>query len=106
MLAVGADAVNAALDKGRPLAVVATDAGSVIDRGAIARAIAAGGAFAWKDKQTVGALFGARDEVAVCAVLNESIAAEIASARRMADAVADHGGGDASDVPADAGMSR
>ena len=86
LLAVGADAVTAALDKGAPLAVVATDAGSLVERGAIARAIAEGRAVAWKDKQTLGALFGGRDEVAVCAVLNDSIATEIASARTMADA--------------------
>ena len=87
MLAVGADAVTAALDKGAPLAVVATDAGGVVERGAIGRAIAEGRAVAWKDKQTLGALFGGRGEVAVCAVLNDSIATEIASARRMADSV-------------------
>ena len=101
----GADAATAALDKGAPLAVVATDAGSLIERGAIGRAIAEGRAVAWKDKQTLGALFGGRGEVAVCAVLNDSIATEIASARRMADAVS--GGtrrGDASDVPPGGGQ--
>lgn len=91
MLAVGADAVTAALDKGAPLAVVATDAGGLVERGAIGRAIAEGRAVAWKDKQTLGALFGGRGEVAVCAVLNDSIATEIANARRMADAVGGHG---------------
>jgi predicted RNA-binding protein YlxR (DUF448 family) len=100
MLAVGADAVTAALDKGAPLAVVATDAGGVVERGAIGLAVAEGRAVAWKDKQTLGALFGGRGEVAVCAVLNDSIATEIASARRMADSV--DGGprrGEPSDVP-------
>lgn len=93
ILAVGADAATAALDKGAPLAVVATDAGSLLERGAIGRAIAEGRAVAWKDKGTLGALFGGRDEVAVCAVLNDSIATEIASARRMADAVREAGPG-------------
>lgn len=102
ILAVGADAATAALDKGAPLAVVATDAGGIIERGAIGRAIAEGRAVAWKDKQALGALFGGRDEVAVCAVLNDSIATEIASARRMAESA--RGGtrrGDASDGPSD-----
>jgi predicted RNA-binding protein YlxR (DUF448 family) len=85
VLAVGADAATAALDKGAPLAVVATDAGGIIERGAVGRAIAEGRAVAWKDKEALGALFGGRDEVAVCAVLNDSIATEIASARRMAE---------------------
>jgi predicted RNA-binding protein YlxR (DUF448 family) len=100
MLAVGADAVSAALDKGAPLAVVATDAGSVLERGGIGRAVAEGRAVAWKDKETLGALFGGRGEIAVCAVLNDSIATEIASARRMADSARGGvRGGDASDVP-------
>ncbi|MGO8999210.1 MAG: YlxR family protein [Polyangiaceae bacterium] len=105
MAVAGADAATAALDSGAPLAVVATDAGSLIERGAIGRAIAEGRAVAWKDKQTLGALFGGRGEVAVCAVLNDSIATEIASARTMADAVS--GGtrrGDASDVPPGGGQ--
>ena len=87
LLAVGADAVNAALDKDAPCVVVASDAGGLIERGAIARAIAEGRAVAWKDKQTLGALLGGRDEVAVCAVLSDSIAAQVATARRLADAV-------------------
>jgi predicted RNA-binding protein YlxR (DUF448 family) len=92
MLVAGADAATAALDGGAPLAVVATDAGSLIERGAIARAIAEGRAVAWKDKQTLGALFGGRGEVAVCAVLNDSIATEIASARKMAESAVPSGG--------------
>jgi predicted RNA-binding protein YlxR (DUF448 family) len=93
MLVAGADAATSALDGGAPLAVVATDAGSLIERGAIARAIAEGRAVAWKDKQTLGALFGERGEVAVCAVLNDSIATEIASARTMAESAVPSGGG-------------
>jgi predicted RNA-binding protein YlxR (DUF448 family) len=87
LVAIGADAAGAALDEGAPGVVVAADAGAVTEKGAIARAIAAGRAVAWKDKQTLGALLGGRDEVAVCAVLNDSIAAQVASARRLADAV-------------------
>jgi predicted RNA-binding protein YlxR (DUF448 family) len=98
MVAAGADAATAALDKGAPLAVVATDAGSLVERGAIGRAIAEGRAVAWNDKETLGALFGGRGEVAVCAVLNDSIATEIASARRMADAACGPRRGGASDV--------
>jgi predicted RNA-binding protein YlxR (DUF448 family) len=101
LVAVGADAVTAALDKGAPLAVVATDAGSLVDRGAIGRAIAEGRAVAWKDKGTLGALFGGREEVAVCAVLNDKVAAEIASARRMADACGGSGRGQAPDASSD-----
>jgi len=87
LLAVGAEAANAALDQGAPCAVVACDAGGVVDRGGVARAIAEGRAVAWKDKQTLGALMGGRGEVAVCAVLNDSIATQVASARRLADGV-------------------
>jgi predicted RNA-binding protein YlxR (DUF448 family) len=87
LLAVGADAANSALDQGAPFAVVACDAGGVIDRGGVARAIAEGRAVAWKDKQTLGALLGGREEVAVCAVLKDSIATQVASARRLADGV-------------------
>jgi hypothetical protein len=87
LVAAGADAANAALDGGAPLAVVATDAGGIVERGAVARAIAEGRAIAWKDKQALGALFGGREEVAVCAILNDAVAAQVAGARRVADAV-------------------
>ena len=87
LVAAGADAANSALDGGAPLVVVATDAGGIVERGAVARAIAEGRAVAWKDKQTLGALMGGREEVAVCAILNDAIAAQVASARRVADAV-------------------
>jgi predicted RNA-binding protein YlxR (DUF448 family) len=81
----GADATTAALDAGAPLVVVAKDAKGVVERGAVGRAIAEGRAVAWKDKAALGALLGGRDEVAVCAVCDESVAREIARARAMAD---------------------
>ncbi len=86
LLAVGADAASSALDRGAPCLVVASDAGTVIERGAFAAAIAEGKAIAWKDKRALGALVGGRDEVAVCAVLNESMAAEIVKMRRLGEA--------------------
>ncbi len=90
LLGVGADAANAALDKGAQLVVVACDAGGVVERGAIGVAIGEGRAVAWKDKQTIGALLGGRGEIAVCAITNESIATQVASARRLADAASGH----------------
>jgi predicted RNA-binding protein YlxR (DUF448 family)/ribosomal protein L7Ae-like RNA K-turn-binding protein len=85
MVAAGADATVAALDRGADMVVVACDAGSVAEHGAIRTAVAEGRAIAWGKKETLGALFG-RGEVAVCAVMNESIAAQVASARRLAEA--------------------
>jgi predicted RNA-binding protein YlxR (DUF448 family) len=73
LVGIGADAANAALDKGAQLVVVACDAGGVVDRGAIGIAIAEG-----------------RGEIAVCAITNESIAAQVASARRLAEAASGH----------------
>jgi predicted RNA-binding protein YlxR (DUF448 family) len=97
LLAVGADAVTAALDKGAPAVVVAADAGGVAERGAVGRAVAEGRAVAWRDKKALGSLFGGRDEVAVCAILSESIASEVARARRLMAAV---GGSGAPETPA------
>jgi predicted RNA-binding protein YlxR (DUF448 family) len=91
MVAIGADATNDALKRGAPLVVVATDAASVVEHGPVAQAIAEGRAIAWKDKVTLGGLFG-RAEVAVCAVTNESVSAEIARARRTVDAIVGGGG--------------
>jgi len=84
-LAVGADAACEALEAGA-FAVIASDAGTIVSRGAIARAIASGRAIAWKDKASIGALVS-RDEVAVCAVSEKRIAVELAKARALADAV-------------------
>jgi predicted RNA-binding protein YlxR (DUF448 family)/ribosomal protein L7Ae-like RNA K-turn-binding protein len=83
MVAAGADATVAALDRGADLVIVACDAGSVAEHGAVRAAVAEGRAIAWGKKETLGALFG-RGEVAVCAVMNESVAAQVASARRLA----------------------
>ncbi len=86
LLAIGADAVRDACRAGEPLLVVACDAGSVVERGPIADAIAAGRAVAWKDKATLGALCGG-PEVAVTAVMNEAVAAQIARTRQTLDSV-------------------
>ena len=86
LVAVGADASSDALAKGASCLVVAGDAGSVVERGPMAFAVAEGRAVAWKDKARLGALFG-RDEVAVCAITHESVADQLLRARRMADAV-------------------
>ncbi len=84
LVAVGADAVIVALDAGAPLVVVARDAGGVVDRSAIGRAVSEGRAVAWKDKSALGALLG-RGEVAVCAVTDGAVASEIARARATAN---------------------
>jgi predicted RNA-binding protein YlxR (DUF448 family) len=102
LVAAGADAATGALDAGAPLVVIATDAGSLVERGAFARAVAEGRAIAWKDKAALGKLLGGRDEVAVCAVSNDAIAGEIARARAMAEGVnKGANGAEASGAPAD-----
>lgn len=88
---IGADAACEALEKGAPLVVVARDAGTVVQRGPVARAIAEGRAVAWQDKATLGALLG-RDEVAVLALWSGPIAEELRRARAMALGVAGNGG--------------
>jgi predicted RNA-binding protein YlxR (DUF448 family) len=90
-LAVGADAACEALESGAPLAVVAVDAGTVVSRGPIARAIAEGRAVAWCTKAVLGGLLD-RDEVAVLALLDRSIAAAFSAARATAGAVSPDGG--------------
>lgn len=87
-LAIGADAACEALDKSgdRCLLVVASDAGNVVGRGAIAEAIAGGRAVAWKDKASLGKILD-RNEVAVCVVLDVGIASELSKARALASAV-------------------
>jgi predicted RNA-binding protein YlxR (DUF448 family) len=85
-LALGADAASDAIAKGAPCVVVACDAGSVTDKGALGAAVREGRAVAWKTKGELGALMG-RDEVAVCAVTHASVAEQIVRARRLADEV-------------------
>lgn len=85
LLAVGADAAAEALSAGAPCVVVASDAGTVIERGPFANAVRGGDAIAWKTKTALGALFG-RDEVAVCAIAHEKMAEEVKRARRVSAA--------------------
>lgn len=59
-----------------PLAIVATDAGTVAQSIEVSRAIAAGRAIAWSTKIELGALLG-EQAVAICTVRHESIAAEL-----------------------------
>lgn len=85
-LEIGADAACAALGKDAPLVVVARDAGSVIEKMTVADAIAEGRAVAWGTKERIGGLLG-RSEVAIAAVTNKSIAAEMMKVCAGKDAV-------------------
>ncbi len=82
--AQGADEARSALASGAPLVVVAVDAGSVVQRSEIARAIAEGRACAWSTKSELGRMLG-REEVAVCAVTDARMAAAIVMAVSTAD---------------------
>lgn len=83
-VAAGADVVVEACREGKAkLLVVATDAASAAKLTEVRDAIAAGRAIAWGDKRELGALLG-RDEVAVCAVLDEGLAAAMERAHRLA----------------------
>ncbi len=86
LIEVGADAACEALRAGAPLAVVARDAASVVTREPLARAIAEGRAVVWEDKAALGRACG-RQDVAVVAVCDGRIAAEIRRACVAADAV-------------------
>jgi predicted RNA-binding protein YlxR (DUF448 family) len=85
-LAIGADAACEALGKDAPLVIVARDAGSVIEKMTVGDAIAEGRAVAWGTKERIGALLG-RSEVAIAAVTNKSIAAEMKKVCAGKDAV-------------------
>jgi uncharacterized protein len=79
----GADVVAQNLRDGDvPLVVVAGDAAAALRVPEIERAIAAGRAIAWNQKQGLGVLFG-RDEVAVVAVTNDGVASAIQAAYRV-----------------------
>lgn len=81
-LVMGADSVSAALREGKgELVVVACDAAAAAKLPEVVDAIGRGRAIAWADKKRLGALFG-RDEVGVCAVLNEGVAGAIFQAHR------------------------
>jgi predicted RNA-binding protein YlxR (DUF448 family) len=84
-LAIGQDAALEAVRDGAPLLVVACDAGSVVTRELVRKAIADGRAVVWKNKTVLGGLFGV-SEVAIFAVAHEKIAAEIREARSRSEA--------------------
>jgi predicted RNA-binding protein YlxR (DUF448 family)/ribosomal protein L7Ae-like RNA K-turn-binding protein len=78
----GADTVQQALHDGTAkLVMVACDAAAAAKLPEIQRAIFQGTAIVWGHKACLGAVFGC-DEVAVCAVLHEGVAAAILSAHR------------------------
>ncbi len=87
-LAIGANAVKAALQRGPTgeiLAIVATDAGSVARTVEVEGAARQGRAVAWKTKSELGALLG-EEAVAICAVCHAGIAGELKTLRAAADA--------------------
>jgi predicted RNA-binding protein YlxR (DUF448 family) len=83
-LAMGADAAAAALDEGAELLVVAADAGTVASRAVFTRAVGDGRAVVLSNKARLGALLG-REEIAVFAVTQAGIAAELRRVRAFAD---------------------
>lgn len=87
-LARGADAVTESCQRGEAeLVVVARDAAAAADLGEVRRAVAAGRAVAWGDKQRLGQIVtpdGA--EVAVVAISSRSIARGLAQVARVSDA--------------------
>jgi predicted RNA-binding protein YlxR (DUF448 family) len=85
LLAIGADATIDAMRSGAPLLVVANDAASISKEATFERAIADGMAVVWRSKKDIGALFG-RDEVAVFAVLDGGVAAQVQVARSRSEA--------------------
>jgi uncharacterized protein len=84
-IAVGADAALEALAKGAPLAVIAVDAGGVVETAEVRQCIAAGRAVAWRTRIELGGLLGERS-VAICAVRHAGIADELKRMRVAADA--------------------
>jgi hypothetical protein len=84
-LAIGADAANAALSAGAPLAIVAADADSARKGPHVQQAIVTGRAIAWKTKCHLGGLLGEK-AVAICAVRHAGIASELKLMRAAADA--------------------
>jgi predicted RNA-binding protein YlxR (DUF448 family)/ribosomal protein L7Ae-like RNA K-turn-binding protein len=87
-LVVGADACVEALREGKiALLIVATDAAAAAQLGEVKDAIAQGKAIAWSVKERLGALL-ARDEVAVCGVVHDKVAAAIGAAYRMSRSTA------------------
>jgi predicted RNA-binding protein YlxR (DUF448 family) len=81
-LTVGGDAVVEALKEGASLVIVARDAAAAAKLTEVERAIAAGKAIAFGDKQRLGSLMN-RDEVAVLAVLHAGVAEAVAATFRV-----------------------
>ena len=85
-LVYGADAVCESLEQRKDnVVVVARDAKTVVSRRPISEAIAGGRAVAWGTKNELGRLLG-REEVAVVAVTNASIASELLAVFAQGDA--------------------
>jgi hypothetical protein len=74
-LAIGAEAALQALEKGA-FAVVASDAGSIVRRHEVERAVREGRAVSFGDKRVLGALVSL-DEVALLAISNAAIGEQI-----------------------------
>jgi predicted RNA-binding protein YlxR (DUF448 family)/ribosomal protein L30E len=82
-LTVGGDAVVEALKEGRAsLVIVARDAAAAAKLTEVERAVAAGKAIAFGEKQRLGSLMN-RDEVAVLAVLHAGVAEAVAGTFRV-----------------------
>jgi predicted RNA-binding protein YlxR (DUF448 family) len=81
-LVIGGDSVVEGLRGGKvKLVVVARDAAAAAQLGEVRDAVAAGKAIAWSLKGRLGALL-AKDEVAVCGVVHDKVAAAIEGAYR------------------------
>lgn len=79
-VAMGADAsVQALAETPHAVVVVATDAAHASTLGPVQRAVVEGRAVAWLDRNELGAIFG-RADVAVCAVTDARIGAELTHA--------------------------
>ena len=84
-LALGADAALDALRAGAPLAILATDAGSIASDRSLEEPKSEGRIVRWGDKAMLGALTG-RGELAIVAVTSGSISNEIVLARTRSEA--------------------
>jgi predicted RNA-binding protein YlxR (DUF448 family) len=105
-IAVGADAtVEALLASPDAVVVVATDAAHAAGLGPVQIAVKEGRAVAWLDRAALGALFH-RAEVAVCAVTDERIGAELAHACQARASVGGVGGSLEMDSRGEACRSR
>lgn len=83
-VAFGTDKVKEELRAGNAkLVVVARDAAAAAQVTEVRDAIGKGLAIAWADKKSLGMIFS-KEDVAVCAVLDEKVAAAIAATQRMA----------------------